>query len=239
MDRQRHVEVLGGGEHRVVVRVAERPAVVGERARRIRPWRPRRRPVRARPPRRRGSVSDRWAVGTSRGSSGAELADPPVVRRRVRLGRAPGPRPRPPTAARPSCRGSPCRCARRRARRCARCGSIEPNGASPRYVRAGFLHHVGRSGAPIAPSVAGKPRRLICRAPAVELQLLQPVLVEHDPQRPIAERRVDVRLPQVGRLEDVAVGIDRAVERRRHGSRGSACWRKQRRSSPRTLRSLR
>ena len=45
------------------------------------------------------------------------------------------------------------------------CGCIEPNGASPRYVRAGFRIMSGRSGAPIAPSVAGKPRRLIFERP--------------------------------------------------------------------------
>ena len=68
-----------------------------------------------------------------------------------------------------------------------------------------------RSGAPIAPSVDGKPRRLIAeRWPSIS-QLLQAVLVDHDAQGPVAELRVDVVLPQRRRLEDVAVGVDGAV----------------------------
>ena len=40
-------------------------------------------------------------------------------------------------------------------------GCIDPYGASRRYVRAGSFFIAARSGAPIAPSVDGKPRRLI------------------------------------------------------------------------------
>ena len=49
------------------------------------------------------------------------------------------------------------------------------------------------------------------------------MLVGHDAQRPVAVLRLEVRLPQVGRLEDVAVGVDRTGEReplrRVHGLR--------------------
>ena len=88
-----------------------------------------------------------------------------------------------------------------------------PNGASRRYVRSGSSCIARRSGSPIAPSVDGKPLRLIVERLAADLELLEPVLVEHDAQRPVAVLRLEVRLPQVGRLEDVAVGVDGAGER--------------------------
>src|SRR5438045_55287 len=53
------------------------------------------------------------------------------------------------------------------------------------------------------------PRHL--RPLAIDLQLVEAVLVLYDPQRPVAELRLDVLLPEVGGLEDVAVGVDGAV----------------------------
>ena len=142
---------------------------------------------------------------------GAELADPPVVGLRVRLGQ----------------------------RRVVELGlPQQPDGGVedrrvdvlgvehvdplPRVHRAvrrladvgagGILHHrrqVRRThraerGGEAAPAELGP-------LPA-DLELLEAVLVDHDAQRPVAELGVDVGLPQVGWLEDVPVGVDGAVE---------------------------
>ena len=48
------------------------------------------------------------------------------------------------------------------------------------------------------------------RALAADLQLLETLLVDAEPQRPIAILRIDVVLPDRGRFEDVAVGVDGA-----------------------------
>ena len=54
------------------------------------------------------------------------------------------------------------------------------------------------------------PRAHLRPLPA-DLELLEPVLVEHDAQGAVAELGIDVALPQVGRLEDVPVGVDRTL----------------------------
>ena len=43
---------------------------------------------------------------------------------------------------------------------------------------------------------------------AVDLQILKTALVGFDTDRAAAERRVDIALPQVGRLKDMGVGIN-------------------------------
>ena len=68
VDRQRHVEVLGGGEQQVVVGVAERPPVVVERGDVAALGALADGPLEL-PAAAAASLSDRWAVGTSRGSS--------------------------------------------------------------------------------------------------------------------------------------------------------------------------
>ena len=54
--------------------------------------------------------------------------------------------------------------------------------------------------------------RLIDRRAATDLERFEAGVVAHDAQRAVAELRLEVGLPQVGRLEDVAVGVDGAVE---------------------------
>ena len=73
-------------------------------------------------------------------------------------------------------------------------------------------HHLRQVGGAHRAERGGEAAPAHLRAPPVELELLEPVLVEHDAQRPITEGRVDVGLPEVGRLEDVAVGVDGSVE---------------------------
>ena len=91
-------------------------------------------------------------------------------------------------------------------------GSIDPNGASRQIGALRVLLDVGE----VRDAHRSECRREAAtthrRALAVDLQLLQAVLVEHDAQRPVAVRRVDVLLPQRRRLEDVAIGVDGAVE---------------------------
>ena len=168
VDRERHVEILRGREHRIVVGMAERPAVVRERrdVRAARAFADARAPARAAAA--AGSLSERCAVGTSAVVARAELADPAVVRARVRLaqlGVVELGLPQQPDrrvehdgvdafgvehfdAAR---RGPCCRTALRGGR------CVRGRAASTR-----------RSGSPIAPSVDGKPLRLILdRSPPI------------------------------------------------------------------------
>src|SRR4029077_16850815 len=47
--------------------------------------------------------------------------------------------------------------------------------------------------------------------PAVDAQTLLAVLVDEESRRPVTEARIDVLLPQIQGLQDVAVGIDDVV----------------------------
>ena len=192
--------------------MAERPAVVRERrdvrAARLRPRRAR---ARARRPPGRSATGGRSAPAgrcpsRTRRSSGCRRACRPGSARRRRA--------RPPTAGRPSCTAPPRRCPRRRAPSAARrgpcCRTAPRRGRSGRVElhrpEVGVAHRAERRR-------EAPPAHL--RALAADLELLEAVLVAHEPQRPVAVLRLEVGLPQVGRLEDVAVGVDRAGERQR------------------------
>ena len=104
------------------------------------------------------------------------------------------------------------------------CGSIDPYGASPQVRALRVLLHVGEVGRAHRAERRREAAPAHRRALAGDLQLLEAVLVDAEAQRPVAELRVDVLLPQRRRLEDVAVGVDGARLGQRRGSRGSACW---------------
>ena len=212
MDRERHVEVLGRGEHGIVVGMAERAAVVRER-RDVRAARRRRRPrvpARARP---RPDRSTTDAPSASGAGSPNRTRRSTGCRRGCTPGSAPHRRARLPTTSRSSCRARPRRCLPRRAPRCVPrdpCCRTAPRSCT---CASGSSCIERRSGSPIAPSVDGKPLRLIFeRAPPISSSS-RPASSGTMPQRPVAVSRLEVALPEVGWLEDVAVGVDRASER--------------------------
>ena len=209
MDREGNVEVLRGREHGIVARVAERPGVVGER-----------RDVRARAPSPTARSSSRGGIriaqrkvrgGYETVAPRAELADPPVVRARVRL------------------ReigivelGLPQQADRRvqhdgidalgvqhlqplvrvhaPVRRLADVGAF---GIEPHRMQVRIAHRSERG----RKALTAHDRRT-----ATDLERFEVGVVAHDAQRAVTELRLEVGLPQVRRLEDVAVGVDGTAE---------------------------
>ena len=122
VDRERHVEVLGGGEHRVVVGVAERPAVVGERRDVARRGRPRRRPARAPWPPPPGSLERQVRGRHERGRRRRRTRRSSGCTRGCRPGDSSGSSSSASHSSPTSCTGRRRRCPRRRAPRAARRG---------------------------------------------------------------------------------------------------------------------
>jgi len=83
-----------------------------------------------------------------------------------------------------------------------RTGEIGPLGAGAHVFDVHLPHRAERSGE----AAAREQRRA-----AADLQILETLVVDPDAQRAVAVRGLQVALPQVGRLEDVPVGVDRSV----------------------------
>ena len=166
-----------------------------------------------------GGVAQRQVRGRDEARpAGAELADPAVVRAWCRPG----------TASASSHLGLPqqpdrgvedrrCRCARRRA--ASRRSSGPSSRTAPRGGRCapGPSASSARSGAPIAPSVDGKPRAAHHRALAVDLQLLE--ARSRRPRCAVPDRGTAARCRSP--TDPVARGCGR--RRRRHRRTTAAC----------------
>src|SRR5581483_2667579 len=90
------------------------------------------------------------------------------------------------------------------------------HGAERRLVEVravGIAHHPREIGITHRAERGREPAPAHHRAGTADLELLEAVVVAHDAQRAVAILRFEERLPQVRRLEDVPVGVDRAVVR--------------------------
>ena len=88
-------------------------------------------------------------------------------------------------------------------------GSMLPNGASREVGALRIELHRSEVGITHRAECRREPAPAHLRAGATDLELLEPALVGNETQGTIPIARLEVGLPEVGRFEDVAVGVDR------------------------------
>ena len=94
--------------------------------------------------------------------------------------------------------------------------ALEIGGRPSVMSRMGSVSVLGAMGDPDLKSIIFDPARTyLAEAPYGSMdpkERLEPVVLDDEAQGPVAVPRLQVALPEVGRLEDVAVGVDGALE---------------------------